>query len=141
MERLRKRADFLAAAGAVRVPSTSFVLQARDRDDTGGPRVGFTVSRKVGNAVERNRVRRRLRELVRLNSRGALRAGHDYVLVGRRAALSAAFSDLAADFDRAVKRIHTMRHKPKPNQTKPSPTKPKQAKPTQVSVKPESEDT
>ena len=90
MERLKQRADFLAAAGALKVPSSSFVLQARDRSDQGPARVGFTVSRKVGNAVERNRVRRRLRELVRLNSRDALRPGHDYVLVGRRSALSAA---------------------------------------------------
>jgi ribonuclease P protein component len=115
MERLRKRADFLAAAGGVRVPSGSFVLQARNRSDDGVARIGFTVSRKVGNAVERNRVRRRLRELVRLNSRDALRLGHDYVLVGRRAALTTAFSDLAADYDRALARIHTMRHKPKPD--------------------------
>ncbi|HWV40205.1 ribonuclease P protein component [Pseudorhodoplanes sp.] len=115
MEHLRKRADFLAAAGGPRVPSASFVLQSRDRCDNGAPRVGFTVSRKVGNSVERNRVRRRLREVVRLKSMDALRAGHDYVLVGRRAALTAAFSDLAADYDRALARIHTMRHKPRPD--------------------------
>jgi ribonuclease P protein component len=121
MERLRKRSDFLAAAGGVKVPSARFVLQARDRSDEAPPRIGFTVSRKVGNAVERNRVRRRLRELVRLNSGDALRPGHDYVLVGRRAALSAAFSDLAADYDRAIARLHTMRRKPSPMQVNPGP--------------------
>jgi ribonuclease P protein component len=121
MERLKQRADFLAAAGGLKVPSAGFVLQARDRRDQRPARVGFTVSRKVGNAVERNRVRRRLRELVRLTSRGALCPGHDYVLVGRRAALSAAFSDLAADYDRAIARIHTMRHKPRPEQVNPRP--------------------
>jgi ribonuclease P protein component len=121
MERLRQRADFLAVAGGLKVPSTGFVLQARNRNDHGPARVGYTVSRKVGNAVERNRVRRRLCELVRLRSGDALRPGHDYVLVGRRAALSAAFSDLAADYDRAVARIHTMRHKPKPEQVNPGP--------------------
>ena len=115
MERLRQRADFLAATGGVKAPSASFVLQARDRSDNGPVRFGFTVSRKVGNAAERNRVRRRLRELVRLNSEGVLQAGHDYVLVGRRAALSAAFSDLVADYGRAIARIHTMRRKPKPD--------------------------
>ena len=115
MERLRQRADFLAATGGVKAPSASFVLQARDRSDNGPVRFGFTVSRKVGNAVERNRVRRRLRELVRLNSEDVLQAGHDYVLVGRRAALSAAFSDLVADYGRAIARIHTMRRKPKPD--------------------------
>jgi ribonuclease P protein component len=101
------------------VPSAGFVVQARDRSDQGPARIGFTVSRKVGNAVERNRVRRRLRELVRLGSRDALRPGHDYVLIGRRAALSAAFCDLAADYDRAMARIHTMRRKPKPEQVNP----------------------
>ncbi|HWV55276.1 ribonuclease P protein component [Pseudorhodoplanes sp.] len=121
MERLKQRADFLAAAGALKVPSSSFVLQARDRSDQGPARVGFTVSRKVGNAVERNRVRRRLRELVRLNSLDALRPGHDYVLVGRRSALSAAFSDLAADYARAISRIHSMRRKPRPEQPDPRP--------------------
>jgi ribonuclease P protein component len=119
MERLKQRADFLAAAGALKVPSAGFVLQARDRSDQDPARIGFTVSRKVGNAVERNRVRRRLREIVRLQSRGALRPGHDYVLIGRRTALSAAFSDLAADYDRAIARIHSMRRKPKPEQVNP----------------------
>ncbi|MGD9924924.1 MAG: ribonuclease P protein component [Pseudorhodoplanes sp.] len=121
MERLRQRADFLAVRGGVKVPSAGFVLQARDRSDKGPPRVGFTVSRKVGNAVIRNRVRRRLREVVRLSSEGALQAGHDYVLVGRRAALSAAFSELVADYGRAIRRIHTVRRKPGSMQVNPGP--------------------
>jgi ribonuclease P protein component len=122
MQRLRQRADFLAAAGAVKVPSAAFVLQARNRADAGPPRIGFSVSRKVGNAVERNRVRRRLRELVRLRSGDALRTGYDYVLVGRRGALSAAFSELSADYDRALARIHTTPRKPKPDAANPGPT-------------------
>lgn len=109
MERLRQRADFLAAAGGIKVPAATFILQARDRRDPGPVRVGFTVSKKVGNAVERNRVRRRLREIVRLNSGDALRPGHDYVLVGRRAALSADFSALIEDYRRAIARIHATR--------------------------------
>ena len=89
MERLRKRADFLAATSARKVPTAAFVLQMRRRSDKGPVRVGFTVSRKVGTAVERNRVRRRLREIVRLTGKDAgLHDGNDYVLVGRRAALS-----------------------------------------------------
>ena len=105
MERLRKRADFLAAAKGIKVPAATFVLQALDRRDPGPVRVGFTVSKKVGNAVERNRVRRRLREVVRLKSADALRCGHDYVLIGRRAALSAEFAQLAADYERALARL------------------------------------
>ena len=109
MERLRKRADFVAAAGGTKVPVATFVLQALNRNDRGPVRVGFTVSRKVGNAVERNRVRRRLREVVRLKSGDALRAGHDYVLIGRRAALSAAFAELAADYEHAISRLSNAR--------------------------------
>ena len=67
MERLKQRADFLAAAKGSKVAASAFVLQARKRTDDGPVRFGFTVSRKVGNAVERNRVRRRLREIVRLS--------------------------------------------------------------------------
>jgi ribonuclease P protein component len=85
---------------------SAFVLQARRRADDGAIRVGFTVSRQVGNAVERNRVRRRLREIVRLSAEGRLRAGHDYVLIGRRAALKLPFGDMMRELDRAVHRIH-----------------------------------
>ena len=60
MERLRQRADFLAAASGAKAPTAAFVLQVRARGDRRPGRVGFTVSKKVGNAVERNRVRRRL---------------------------------------------------------------------------------
>ncbi len=72
----------------------------------GGPvRVGFTVSKKVGNSVERNRVRRRLRELVRTSAGVALRSGHDYVLVGRRAALKLPFDRMRTEFDSALRRL------------------------------------
>jgi ribonuclease P protein component len=72
-------------------------------------RVGFTVSKKVGNAVERNRVRRRLREIVRLSNADGLACGHDYVLVGRRAALSLPFERIAEDFQRAMGRLKASR--------------------------------
>jgi ribonuclease P protein component len=106
MERLTQRSDFLAAAAGARAPATAFVLQARQRSDAGPPRIGFTVSKTVGTAVERNRVRRRLREIVRLSAAGRLRSGNDYVLVGRRAALDAPFDRLCADFVGALARVH-----------------------------------
>ena len=112
MERLRQRADFLAAAAAsagAKVAAPAFVLQTRKRTDDGPARVGFTVSKKVGNAVERNRVRRRLREIVRLSPPGHMRAGHDYVLIGRRAALRVAFERIARDFEGALRRVHAGR--------------------------------
>ena len=106
MERLRHRRDFLAAAGGTKAPATAFVLQVRERRDGGAVRVGFTVSRKVGTAVERNRVRRRLREIVRKVQPAAMRAGHDYVLIGRRAALEHAFDRMIEDFERVLRRVH-----------------------------------
>ncbi|MDA9337197.1 ribonuclease P protein component [Planktomarina temperata] len=83
LERLKQRKDFLRLAHAKRVHSTSFVLQARDRGDAQVLRVGFTCSKKVGNAVARNRAKRRLREIARLILPRFGQAGHDYVLIGR----------------------------------------------------------
>jgi ribonuclease P protein component len=110
MQRLKQRADFLAAATGAKAPGAAFVLQARKRSEAGaetGPvRVGFTVSKKVGNAVVRNRVRRRLREVVRLSAAAALQEGHDYVLIGRRPALEWPFERLVQDYERALHRVH-----------------------------------
>jgi ribonuclease P protein component len=110
MKRLKQRADFLAAATGIKVPATAFVLQARKRTDDGPVRLGFTVSKKVGNAVERNRVRRRLREIVRLSGANRMQSGHDYVLVGRRAALKLPFARIAEDFAGALRRLQAGRN-------------------------------
>jgi ribonuclease P protein component len=106
MERLKRRTDFRAAAAAMQAPGRCFVLQARQCPDRADVRVGFTVSRQVGNAVERNRVRRRLRELIRLAAAGSLHPGHDYVLIGRRAALNSPFGDLMKELSTALRRVH-----------------------------------
>jgi ribonuclease P protein component len=106
MERLRQRADFLAAAAATKVPAKAFVLQVRDRHEDGPARVGFTVSKKVGNAVERNRVRRRLREVVKHAPAQDMPRGHDYVLIGRRAGLSVPFARMVEDFKGVLRRLH-----------------------------------
>ena len=107
MQRLRQRTDFLAVATGAKVPAAGFILQALDRREDGPVRVGFTVSRKVGSATERNRVRRRLREVVRLSPPERMRPGYDYVLIGRRTALSLPFGRLIEDFDQALRRAHT----------------------------------
>jgi ribonuclease P protein component len=106
MERLTRRTDFRAAAAGQRASVGAFVVQARRRAEDGPVRIGFTVSRQVGNAVERNRVRRRLREIVRLSQGGGMHDGHDYVLIGRRAALAAPFGQMRRELDGALGRIH-----------------------------------
>ncbi|MCX7644022.1 MAG: ribonuclease P protein component [Rhodobacteraceae bacterium] len=107
---LRRRADFLKAAQARRQGTAGFLLQARRRtpDEDGGTiRVGFTASRKVGNAVARNRARRRLRAVARAVLPGAGRPGWDYVLVARPEGTAARpYRDLVADLRWALERVH-----------------------------------
>jgi ribonuclease P protein component len=113
MERLKRRTDFRAITEAgVRAPAKAFVLQALRREEQQAVRVGFTVSRQVGNAVERNRVRRRLREMVRLKANvpgdnAAFTPGYDYVLIGRRTALTCPFGDMTKELDGALRRVAT----------------------------------
>jgi ribonuclease P protein component len=88
-----------------------FVLQAAPAPaDIALPaiRVGFTVSRKVGNAVARNRVRRRLREIARMVIPSRARPGLDYVLVGRQAALQRDFAAMRQDLVEALKRLQAL---------------------------------
>jgi ribonuclease P protein component len=105
MDRLRQRADFLAVANGARANSTAFVVQRRLRDDDGPVRIGFTVTKKNGTAAERNRIRRRLRELVKRLDVIPMRPHHDYVLVGRRAALHRDFATMLDDLRQALLRL------------------------------------
>jgi ribonuclease P protein component len=105
MERLRQRKDFLAAAKAARAATPGFVIQRRAREDDAPVRIGFTVSRKVGTATERNRVRRRLRELVKRLDLISMRPHCDYVLVGRRDALGRNFAVMLDDLRTALIRL------------------------------------
>ncbi|WGD53291.1 ribonuclease P protein component [Bradyrhizobium sp. CB1650] len=104
MERLRQRADFLAVANSARVNASAFVLQSRRRDDSGPIRVGFTVTKKNGTATERNRIRRRLRELVKRLDPVSMLPHHDYVLVGRREALTRDFATMLDDLRAAFRK-------------------------------------
>ncbi len=103
---IRKRADFLAAARAAYSAQRGVVLQARARGDQDGHRVGFTVTKKVGNAVVRNRVKRRLREAARLELGPMARSGTDYVLIGRKATIDREFTRLREDLAKAMHKVH-----------------------------------
>jgi len=81
---LKKRREFLFVAKGTFVRAEGLLLQARQRDDDEtGLRVGFTCSKKVGNAVARNRAKRRLREVARQMLSLYGRLGWDYVLIGK----------------------------------------------------------
>ena len=107
--RLRRRAEFQRVARGRRKALEAFTLQAarREENDNGptGPRVGFTVTRKVGEAVERNRIRRRLKEALRAASPLETQSDHDYVLMARRAALGRSFAALVEDVRQAFRAV------------------------------------
>ena len=103
--RLKKRAEFLrVAAKGRKAPMPGLVLQALPRDDHDPARLGFTVTKKVGNAVIRNRARRRLKEAARLLLRDRALTGVDLVLIGRDATGRRPFQDLCGDLEHALKR-------------------------------------
>jgi ribonuclease P protein component len=107
--RLKKRADFQRTAKGSRFHTRAFSMQMAPQDAGSPARFGLTVTRKTGNSVERNRMRRRLREALRLG--GALKAqpGHDYVIVARRDLLSEPFTGLRDELTRAFDQIRRSR--------------------------------
>jgi len=111
---LRRRSEFLRVRGGGRWAGAAFVLEGKPRPETAPverepgsePRFGFTVTKQMGNAVVRNRMRRRLREAVRLTLAGHARPDYDYVLIGRGAALDRDFQALTRDLEAAFARVH-----------------------------------
>jgi ribonuclease P protein component len=131
--RLKKRADFLRVAGLRRKwAAPGLILQAAPSTaippDSGEARIGFTVSKKVGNSVCRNRARRRLKAAVGEVFPVNAAAGLDYVVIGRRETLARPYSLLLQDLLTALKRVGALRPAPpdtKPNGTEPGGTEPR----------------
>jgi ribonuclease P protein component len=103
---LRLRRDFLAANAGKRAPMPGFVLLVRARDD-GDPamRIGYTVTKKIGNAVIRNRMKRRFRALAREVLPEAGVAGADHVLIGRSDGIERDFTRMRADLVKALAKV------------------------------------
>src|SRR4051794_1286196 len=103
---LKKRADFIAANSGMRASTPGFILLVRDREDSDEQmRVGFTVTKKIGGAVIRNRMKRRFRELAReiVPTKGI--AGADHVMIGRPTGIERDFGELRADLAGALDRL------------------------------------
>ncbi len=125
---IKRRAHFLRVRGGARWACASFALECRSRPEAAsiqpqsegvdalrapqsegshpGPRFGFTVTKKLGNAVVRNRIKRRLREAVRHSASPYSLPEHDYVLIAREPALRRPFADLVTDLQTALQRVH-----------------------------------
>ena len=103
---IRKRADFLSANRGKRFARPGFVLLVHDRrDDSPDKRLGITITKKVGNAVVRNRMRRRFRALMREMLADKGRAGADHILIGRQDGIEMDVDRLRADLHKAFDRI------------------------------------
>jgi ribonuclease P protein component len=107
VDRLQKRADFLRAARGIRRVEGAITLETCLRPENTGPaRIGFTASKKIGNAVARNRAKRRLRAAAQALLPLLGRQGHDYVLVARGTTAARPFPALLSDITTALASAH-----------------------------------
>lgn len=103
---IKKRSDFLAANRGKRYATPGFVLLVRDRrDDSPAIRLGITITKKVGNAVIRNRMRRRFRALAQEMLADKGKAGADHILIGRDSGIDRDFDALRADMVKALGKL------------------------------------
>lgn len=108
---LKSRSEFLAVRGGAKSSVPVCLMEGKPRlvAPTGyaGPRFGFTVTKKLGGAVVRNRIRRRLKAAITALAALEAKDGFDYVIVARNAALERPYADLLGDLTRAFRGVHT----------------------------------
>ncbi len=105
-ETMRKRADFLAANRGKRFVTPGFILLVHDRrDESDAIRLGITVTKKIGNAVTRNRMKRRFRALAAEMLGRFGKSGADHILIGRKSGVERAFGEMRADLQRGLEKL------------------------------------
>ena len=130
---LKTRPEYLRVRGGRRCQNVAFILEAKPRAGSSvaysqdpslkdvattrdrapsGPRFGFTITKKIGNAVTRNRIRRRLKHALSQLADDFANPDYDYVVVGRRRAATQPYSDLKKDLERCLQRVHDPRGQP-----------------------------
>ena len=128
---LKSRNEFLAVRGGARASVPVCLLEARKRKPGAipfeGPRFGFTITKKLGNAVTRNRIRRRLKAALTALESDFATGGFDYVVVARQAACNRPFTDLMGDLRRALETVHNPAAPKGTAPRGPGPQKPAQA--------------
>ena len=123
---LQRRSEFLRVRNGLRWATPSFVLEAKSRDGWEPPvavptqlaRFGFTVTKKLGSAVHRNRIKRRLKSALLIAAQSHARPGFDYVVIARSPAETTDFAELVAAFSTAFDKAHSSHGKP-PNRNRP----------------------
>lgn len=112
IKRIQKRADFLACAKAPHCARGAVLVQARARDDSPIVRAGFTATKRIGGAVERNRAKRRMREAARLLLPDLAHPGFDYVFIARGGVTTRPWPRLLDDMKSALLRLAADRDRP-----------------------------
>ncbi|MCH9765166.1 MAG: ribonuclease P protein component [Alphaproteobacteria bacterium] len=120
LQTLKKRQDFLRVRGGRRCQNAAFVMETKPRESLAstdadsssgpmGPRFGFTITKKIGNAVTRNRIRRRLKHAIGQLAKEFAQPGYDYIIVARRSAATEPYVDLKKALERCFQRVHDAR--------------------------------
>ncbi|HET6387757.1 ribonuclease P protein component [Hyphomicrobium sp.] len=111
---LKARSEFLAVRGGRRSSTPAFLIEMRERPADAkragdGPRFGFTITKKIGNAVTRNRIRRRLKAAFAADLKQRQLGACDYVVVARHAALDRPYALILGDIGQAMSALHRSR--------------------------------